>query len=205
MNAYRLTLPPSMKRLHPVFNVVKLMLAPTDPIAGRHAPPPPPPELIDGEEEYVVEEIRDSRMFRRRLQYLVKWEGYGTEGNTWEYAEHVNNAPERVAEFHRRNPAAPRRIRAMAFGSIPFRPISLATQASRRCLSRGGVIVRGTLSEPSQTVSHPGPSTAAARPTSATAADHYSSPAVGRPLNPTARPFIPRTHHRSHPSPSVDT
>src|SRR6266568_2388607 len=65
--------------------------------------------------------------------------------------------------------------------------------------------VRGTLSEPSQTVSHPGPSTAAARPTSATAADHYSSPAVGRPLNPTARPFIPRTHHRSHPSPSVDT
>ena len=181
------------------------MLAPTDPITGRHAPPPPPPELIDGEEEYVVEEIRDSRMFRRRLQYLVKWEGYGTEGNTWEYAEHVNNAPERVAEFHRRNPAAPRRIRAMAFGSIPFRPISLATQASRRCLSRGGVIVRGTLSEPSQTVSHPGPSTAAARPTSAAAADHYSSPAVGRPLNPTARPFIPRTHHRSHPSPSVDT
>src|SRR6266699_3630209 len=32
----------------------------------------------------------------------------GTEGNTWEYAEHVNNTPERVAEFHRRNPAAPR-------------------------------------------------------------------------------------------------
>src|SRR6266446_4348617 len=60
-------------------------------------PPPPPPELIDGEEEYVVEEIQDSRMFRRRLQYLVKWEGYGTEGNTWEYTEHVNNAPERVA------------------------------------------------------------------------------------------------------------
>src|SRR6266446_2013281 len=70
-------LPPSMKRLHPVFNVVKLTLVPMDPIAGRHAPPPPPPELIDGEEEYVVEEIRDSRMFRRRLQYLVKWEGYG--------------------------------------------------------------------------------------------------------------------------------
>jgi hypothetical protein len=196
MNAYRLTLPPSMKRLHPVFNVVKLMLAPTDPIAGRYAPPPPPPELIDGEEEYVVEEIRDSRMFRRRLQYLVKWEGYGTEGNTWEYAEHVNNAPERVAEFHRRNPAAPRRIRAMAFGSIPFRPISLATQASRRCLSRGGVIVRGTPSEPSQTTPDPCPSTVA---------DRYPSPVAARPLNPTARPFVPRARHRSHPSPSADT
>src|SRR6266446_5892243 len=205
INAYRLTLPPSMKHLHPVFNVVKLMLAPMDPIAGRHAPPPPPPELIDGEEEYVVEEIRDSRMFRRRLQYLVKWEGYGTEGNTWEYAEHVNNAPERVAEFHQHNPAAPHRICAMAFGSIPFCPISPAIQASRRCFSRGRVIVRGIPSEPSQTISDPCPSTAAARPTSSAAADHYSSPAVGRPLNPTARPFILRTHHRSHPSPSVDT
>src|SRR5437016_9116294 len=40
-NAYRLRLPPSMKRLHPVFNVIKLTPAPTDPIAGRHAPPPP--------------------------------------------------------------------------------------------------------------------------------------------------------------------
>src|SRR6267143_3438093 len=54
MNTYRLTLPPSMKCLHPVFNIVKLMPAPTDPIAGQHAPPPPLPELINGEEEYVV-------------------------------------------------------------------------------------------------------------------------------------------------------
>src|SRR6267143_4397521 len=189
MNAYRLMLPPSMKHLHLVFNVVKLTPAPTDPIAGRRAPPPPPPELIDGEEEYVVEEIRDSRMFQCRLQYLVKWEGYGTEGNTWEYTEHVDNAPKRVTEFHRRNPAAPRRICTMAFGSIPFRPISLVTQASRRCFSRGGVIVRGTPSEPSQTISDPCPSAAAAHPTSATAADHYPSPADARPLSPTAHPF----------------
>src|SRR6267378_4162722 len=159
-------------------------------------PPPPPPELINGEEEYVVEEIQDSRMFRRRLQYLVKWEGYGTEGNTWEYAEHVNNTPERVAEFHRRNPAAPRRIRAMAFGSIPFRPISLTTQASRRCLSKGGVIVRGTPSELSQTTPDPCPSTVA---------DRYPSPAAARPLNPTARPFVPRACHHLYPSPSADT
>src|SRR6266436_3382127 len=144
-------------------------------------------------------------MFRRRLQYLVKWEGYGTEGNTWEYAEHVNNAPERVAEFHQCNPAAPRRIRAMAFGSIPFRPISLATQASRQCFSRGGVIVRGTPSELSQTISDPCPSAATTCPTSATAADHYPSPADARPLSPTACPFAPRTRHHSHPSSSADT
>ena len=32
--AYQLCLPPSMSRLHPVFNVVKLSLAPPDPIPG---------------------------------------------------------------------------------------------------------------------------------------------------------------------------
>ena len=91
-----------------------------------------------------MEEILNSRMFRRKLQYLVKWEGYGIEGNTWEYSENLNHAPEKVTEFHTKNPGAPRRIRTLAFGSIPFRLISLSS-ASSRCSSRGGVIVRGTL------------------------------------------------------------
>jgi hypothetical protein len=46
-----------------VFNVVKLTLALADTIPGRQAPPPPPPELVDGEEEYIVEEILNSWMF----------------------------------------------------------------------------------------------------------------------------------------------
>jgi len=141
--AYRLVLPPPMRRLHPVFNVVKLSPAPDDPIIGRRRNPPPAPELVDGEEEYIVEEILNSRMFRRKLQYLVKWEGYGIEGNTWEYSENLAHAPEKVTEFHTRNPGAPCRIRALTFSSIPFRLIPLSS-ASSRCLSRGGVIVRGT-------------------------------------------------------------
>jgi hypothetical protein len=45
----------------------------------------PTPELIDGEEEYSVEKILDSRHFGRRrcLQYLVKWEGYPDVDNMW--------------------------------------------------------------------------------------------------------------------------
>jgi len=74
--------------------------APNDLIVGRHQNPLPPPELIDGEEEYIVEKILNSRMFRRKLQYLVKWEGYGIEVNTWEYLENFNHAPEKVTEFH---------------------------------------------------------------------------------------------------------
>jgi hypothetical protein len=70
-HAYRLKLPKSMSRLHPVFHIVKLMPAPSDPIEGRRTRPPPPPEIVGGEERYEVEEIIDSRMRGRRLQYLV--------------------------------------------------------------------------------------------------------------------------------------
>ena len=65
--AYRLRLLFSMSRVHPVFNVVKLTQAPEDPIPGRCPRPPPLPEIIDGEEEWVVEEILDSRVVNRKL------------------------------------------------------------------------------------------------------------------------------------------
>jgi len=65
--AYRLKLPHWMKQLHPVFNVVKLTLAPDDPIPGRKTTDHPPPIIIDGEAEWEVEEILDSRWHRRRF------------------------------------------------------------------------------------------------------------------------------------------
>jgi hypothetical protein len=40
---YHLKLPQSMSHLHPVFNVVKLTSALSDPIAGHHLKPPPLP------------------------------------------------------------------------------------------------------------------------------------------------------------------
>ena len=112
-----------MRRLHPVFNVVKLTAAPSDLIVGQHPTLPPPPEVVEGEEKYLVEEILDSKMFRRRLKFKIKWEGYGPEHDSWEYAMEVH-APQRVVDFYRKNPAAPRHIRQTTFSSIPFRPIS---------------------------------------------------------------------------------
>ena len=77
--AYRLRLPPSMSRIHPVFNIVKLTPVPEDPIVGRRPLPQPLPEIIDGEEEWIVEEILDSRMMNRKLHYLVKWKDFTAE------------------------------------------------------------------------------------------------------------------------------
>ena len=71
-----------MSRLHLVFNVVKLTLAPDDPVPGWCLHPPPLLEIIDGEKEFIVEEILDSRVINRKLCYLIKWEGYGIENNS---------------------------------------------------------------------------------------------------------------------------
>jgi hypothetical protein len=120
-HAYRLKLPRSLQLLHPVFPVVKLLQAPLDPIPGRRPKPPPPPILVEGEQEYEVEAILNSRVFRRRFEYLVKWKGYGPEEASWEPRQNIN-APLLTAKFHRENPGAPRYIRSVSFGKIAFRP-----------------------------------------------------------------------------------
>jgi len=61
-----------MKQLHPVFNIVKLTPAPEDPITGWRIEDHLPPIVIDGEAEWEVEEILDSRRHQRRFQYLIK-------------------------------------------------------------------------------------------------------------------------------------
>jgi len=98
-----------MKQLHPVFNVVKLTPALNDPITGRKTEDHPPPIVINGEPEWEVEEILDSRWHWKRFQYLIKWKRYSREHNSWESTSEVS-APELTAEFHRKYPGAPRHI-----------------------------------------------------------------------------------------------
>jgi len=62
-----------------VFNVVKLTPAPDDLITGRKVEDHPPSMVIDGEAEWEVKEILDSRWHQRRFQYLIKWKGYGRD------------------------------------------------------------------------------------------------------------------------------
>ena len=63
--AYELDLP-SAYGVHPVFHVNLMDPVATDPLEG-HRQEPPPPILIDGEEEWLVEEILDARKIRRSL------------------------------------------------------------------------------------------------------------------------------------------
>ena len=78
---YRIKLPASMK-IHNVFHV-DLLIPFHETDAYGTAYPQPPPELIDGQEEFEVEEIIADRVHRRKQQYLVKWVGYPTSENSW--------------------------------------------------------------------------------------------------------------------------
>lgn len=121
-HAYRLRLPRSMSRIHPVFHVVKLLPVPDDPIPGRRPKPPPPPVAVGDEAEYEVEDILDSRLRRGKLEFLVSWRGYGYEENSWTPEGDVH-APRLVSKFYREHPNAPRRIRSLEFGRMRFRPV----------------------------------------------------------------------------------
>jgi transposase InsO family protein len=141
-HAYRLKLPRALQRLHPVFPVTKLTPVPVDPIVGRRTKPPPPPVLVEGEPEYEVEEILDSRLFRRRFEYLVRWKGYGVEESSWEPRQNVH-APQLIAKFHRENPGAPRFIRTLTFRTIPFHVTDWSQPERRTPTRRGGAFLRG--------------------------------------------------------------
>src|SRR5580704_1604926 len=124
--AYRVKLPPSLQCLHPVFPIVKLYPAADDPIPGRRTRPPPPPVLVEGNEEFEVEKILNSRVRWCHLEYLVKWKGYDSGHNSW--TAHYNvHAPDVVAAFYRLNPGAPRQVNAATFDSISFSKADAAT------------------------------------------------------------------------------
>jgi hypothetical protein len=95
---YRLDLPPSWK----IFSTFHASLLSPYWETIEHGPnfKEPPPDLIEGHEEYKVEQILGEHTFGRwkKKQFLVKWKGYSTTHNSWEPEENVK-APELVKEY----------------------------------------------------------------------------------------------------------
>ena len=61
----------------------------------------PPPDLIEGEEEWEVEQILDERKQGQTQQYLVQWKGYSSAHDSWEPIAGIN-ASDLIADFHKR-------------------------------------------------------------------------------------------------------
>ena len=120
--AYQLQLPPSWN-IHPVFHTSLLSPYCKTPSHGPNFSWLPP-DLIDGEEEYEVEQIRVHQNFRKSkcLQYLIKWKGYPESDNTWQNATDVH-APELVKGYHKHHPL--QKIKGQLLSLLPSSPSPL--------------------------------------------------------------------------------
>jgi hypothetical protein len=96
---YRLKLPNHMK-IHDVFHIDLLTLFQQTEVYGE-AFPQPPPELVQGEEEYEVEEIVSDQRHgpRCKAQYLIKWKGYPASENSWVDTKDIH-VKDLVKEYH---------------------------------------------------------------------------------------------------------
>ncbi|KAJ9520387.1 hypothetical protein QJQ45_000129 [Haematococcus lacustris] len=96
--AVNLQLPASMSRLHPVF-YVSLIKPYTGTDVGFM---PPPVEWLDEEPVYYVERLLDHRHVHagKAKEYLVQWEGYDADHNTWEPRSNLVGCDKILAEYN---------------------------------------------------------------------------------------------------------
>ena len=83
---------------------------------------PQAPVEVEGEKENIVEEILDSWLRCNKLEFLVKWEGYMNENNSWEPEDNCKNARNAIAAFYCKYPQVPRQIVQMQFKNLNFQP-----------------------------------------------------------------------------------
>jgi hypothetical protein len=214
---YRLELPMQWS-IHPVFHI-DLLTPYKETITHGPNYQRPLPDLVNGEEEYSVEKILDSRLFGRRrcLQYLVKWEGYLDSDNMWVDKDDVF-ADDKVREFKQSNPDKRTHIKTLRYVDSPHPPTSstsqLLLQHAYKYMSSDG----------NSDLAHEYPAGAYDDTTArdellddiqraiVDAATNYTADQLRRtrqpelldeafvPLNPTASPFEPRS-----PSPSAQS
>jgi len=60
--------------------------------------------IINSNEEYEVNEILNSWIKRKKLEYLVDWSGYDISHQSWEPAKNLKNSQELINEFHQNYP-----------------------------------------------------------------------------------------------------
>jgi predicted aspartyl protease len=102
-HSYRLKLPEG-NQLHNVFAPELLRKDPGDPLPGQHQEPPVP-VVYNQQPEWEIEQVLQSRKYRRKLQYQVKWVGVDHDPVFYD-AEGFKGAPYKLKAFHDEYPKA---------------------------------------------------------------------------------------------------
>jgi len=113
--AYEIELP-DRQEIYPVFYVALMEPYREDP-NRRPQKEIPTQDIVDNEPSYVVSDIVDRWWYEnpkkkfpnRFVQYMVAWDGYGPEENSWEPFEMLEDtAMKALQQFHKRYPSKPR-------------------------------------------------------------------------------------------------
>jgi hypothetical protein len=111
--AYKLKLPNSL-RVHPVFHVSLLQPWHTEREFPERDVAYHPPPIVPEDDQYLVEALLDKRITARgRTEYLVRWQGYGPEWDTWTAAADIEEGliHDYEATHHAQQPPARRSTR----------------------------------------------------------------------------------------------
>ncbi|CAM6092763.1 unnamed protein product [Calypogeia fissa] len=104
--AYELSLPDTMRHVHPVFHVslLKPYISRLAIFSNRH-PVSPLLEIVDDHIEYEVDRILQKRIIRRGrkliVEYLVLWKGFPLHEATWEPIGNLTNCANIFQEFEK--------------------------------------------------------------------------------------------------------
>ena len=105
--SFKLDLPDSWRKNHPVFNKVLLSPYHSPQFSSQQQYLPLPPVVIGKESEWEVKSILQAKVSGRgKVSYLVQFKGYPEP--EWLPLENLYNATDEVAKFYRKVPNAPK-------------------------------------------------------------------------------------------------